>query len=237
MAREVPQAWPRLARSVRWHVLAGALALTVLSLMPGLGISLPQALGFFVLLWVGLWRLLPSHLPIPDFGWGNRITLARVLLLCLLAGLLGQAGQGSWFMVGAGAVFLVLDGLDGYAARRSHTATPFGARFDMETDALFMLVAAALVWDMGKAPSWVLLSGLLRYGFVAAGMLWPRLAQPLPPRRRRGVLAMINAGILTGCFAPIIAPSVASFAAALGLSMLLLSFALDLRYLLRARPG
>ena len=204
--------------------------------MPGLGVSLPQALGFFVLIWVGLWRLLPSHLPVPDFGWGNRITLARVLLLCLLAGLLGQAGQGSWFMVGAATVFLVLDGVDGYAARRSRTASPFGARFDMETDALFVLVAAALLWDMGKVPAWVLLSGLLRYGFVVAGVLWPRLAQPLPPRRRRGVLAMINAGILTGGFAPIIGPAVASSTAALGLVLVSLSFALDLRYLLRSRP-
>ena len=45
----------------------------------------------------------------------------------------------------------------------------FGARFDMEVDALLIQVLAVLAWQWDKAGPWVLMSGLLRYVFVAAG--------------------------------------------------------------------
>ena len=38
-------------------------------------------------------------------------------------------------------------------------ASAFGARFDMETDALLLLVLAALAWQFDKAGAWVLASG------------------------------------------------------------------------------
>ena len=49
---------------------------------------------------------------------------------------------------------------------RSNEASSFGARFDMETDALLILVLAALVWQHGKAGPWILAAGLMRYAFV-----------------------------------------------------------------------
>ena len=56
-----------------------------------------------------------------------------------------------------------------------------GSRFDMETDAALILVLAIFVWRNGKAGPWVLLSGLLRYIFVAAGWMWPWMARRWPP--------------------------------------------------------
>ena len=63
----------------------------------------------------------------------------------------------------------LLDGVDGWLARRDQTASRFGARFDMEIDALLILALSVLAWRHDKAGEWVVISGLLRYVFVAAG--------------------------------------------------------------------
>ena len=44
-----------------------------------------------------------------------------------------------------------LDGVDGWLARRRGMSSAFGARFDMEIDALLVQVLAILVWRYGKA--------------------------------------------------------------------------------------
>ena len=57
------------------------------------------------------------------------------------------------------------DFLDGYLARRAERSC-FGARWDLEIDAFFILLlslSAKLYFGMG---SWVLICGFLRYGFV-----------------------------------------------------------------------
>ena len=63
----------------------------------------------------------------------------------------------------------LLDGVDGWLARRHRIASAFGARFDMEIDALLILALSVLAWRHEKAGAWVVASGLLRYAFVAAG--------------------------------------------------------------------
>ena len=68
---------------------------------------------------------------------------------------------------------LVLDAVDGYVARRTATVSAFGARFDMETDAFLILVLSACV--AGQWGWWVLVLGLARYLFVAAGWALPWL--------------------------------------------------------------
>src|SRR5437867_3690361 len=73
----------------------------------------------------------------------------------------------------AGAIVTLLDGVDGWLARRTHMASTFGERFDMETDALLILVLSVLAWQYDKAGAWLVLAGLLRYLFVAAGWLLP----------------------------------------------------------------
>src|SRR6185437_3130381 len=77
------------------------------------------------------------------------------------------------------------------AARRSGFASAFGARFDLETDAFFVLALSALLYHSGQAGAWVLTAGLMRYTFVAAGWLWSALAAPLPPSRRRKVICVV----------------------------------------------
>lgn len=183
-----------------------------------------------------VWRALPLH-PHPRFGAGNRVTLARFALSALLAALLSEPlardAATAWAVVVVATVAAVADAADGPLARRSGLASAFGARFDMECDAWLTLVLCALVLHFGKAPAWVLASGLMRYAFVAAAWIWPWLAAPLPPRRCRQTVCVVQITLLIVCIGPIVPPPLATTLAALGLAALAASFTIDLVWLAR----
>src|SRR5690606_3710147 len=106
-----------------------------------------------------------------------------------------------------------------------------------ETDALLILVLAALVWQHDKAGAWILLSGLLRYVFVAASYLAPWLAASLAPSRRRQAACVVQIVSLIGALAPVV-PTPASAALALGgLAALVWSFGVDVAWLARHARG
>ena len=113
-----------------------------------------------------------------------------------------------------------LDGVDGWLARRSGMSSAFGARFDMEVDALLILALSVLAWHHGKAGAWVLLSGLLRYVFLAAGWTWPRMQRPLPASRRRQAVCVIQVvGTHRGRCCRRVAPPASSWIAAAALGV------------------
>ena len=120
-----------------------------------------------------------------------------------------------------------LDGVDGWLARRQRIASDFGARFDMEIDALLILVLAILVSQFEKAGAWVIVSGLLRYIFVAAGWYWPWLRAPLPPSRRRQAICVVQILALTLAILPAVEPPLSTMFAAVALASLAYSFLVD----------
>jgi phosphatidylglycerophosphate synthase len=132
-------------------------------------------------------------------------------------------------------VALMLDGVDGWMARRNGMQSPFGARFDMEVDAFFILILAGLIWQSGKAGAWVILSGAMRYGFIVLGWRLPWLKRPLPPRRRRQTVCVIQTAVLALCLTPPLIPPVSTFLAAGALGLLALSFTVDIAWLWRQR--
>lgn len=181
---------------------------------------------------------LPSHRPQGDFGVANRITLTRAVMASAMAtGAVGPVSDaGMWLLTAAAALGLALDGVDGWAARRTRTASAFGARFDMEIDALTIMILAAVLWRQDKVGAWVLLAGLLRYAFVAASRLWPWLSAPLPPReRRRAVCAVLVAGLVVAC-APILTSAAAAPLVAAGIALTAWSFAVDIAWLFNNAP-
>ncbi|MDF2782538.1 MAG: CDP-alcohol phosphatidyltransferase, partial [Geminicoccaceae bacterium] len=138
-----------------------------------------------------------------------------------------------WTLAGLIAVALALDAVDGWLARRLQLVSSFGARFDLEVDALLLLILALLVWQAGRVDAWVLAIGLLRYGFVLAGRVQPWLGAPLPPSRRRKVVCAQQGVTLMLCLLPPVAPVLAGVLAATALAALVLSFAADVRWLAR----
>jgi phosphatidylglycerophosphate synthase len=180
--------------------------------------------------------LAARHLRAPAFGAANGVTLARGALTVMLLALLG-APAAEWWLVGLATLAAALDGVDGALARRRGQSSEFGARFDLETDALLILVLAALVWQHGKAGAWVLLAGLLRYLFVAASRVLPWLGRALPPSRRRQTVCVVQIVSLIGALVPVVALPTSAALALAGLVVLIWSFAVDVAYLARqARP-
>ena len=178
---------------------------------------------------------LPKHHPFVSFGAANQVTAVRGALVALLAGLIGERNAvGLPALVTAAATTVaVLDGLDGWLARRKQMSSDFGARFDMEIDALFIMVLAALAWQFDKAGAWVLLSGLLRYVFVGAGSIVSWLRRPLPPSARRKFIAVVQVVALILAVAPFVPAAVAAGIAAIGLCALTGSFLADVLWLRR----
>jgi len=109
--------------------------------------------------------------PSGRFGPANAVTAGRLLLLLLL---LGFAHRFSSLVLAVGFLSaLLLDIVDGFVARRGGHASPFGASFDMEVDAVLILFVGYLLWLRGGHGLWVLIPGLLRYVYVLVLVLVP----------------------------------------------------------------
>jgi phosphatidylglycerophosphate synthase len=163
------------------------------------------------------------------FGPANQVTLVRAVLVAGLASLIAQPATPpvAWSIVWIATVAALLDGVDGWVARRTGTVSAFGTRFDMETDAALILVLAILVWQYGKAGPWVLLSGLLRYAFVAAGWVWPWMQAPLASTLRAKIICVAQIVALIVAMAPSMTPPTSSAVAAAALLALCYSFLVD----------
>jgi phosphatidylglycerophosphate synthase len=176
-----------------------------------------------------------GHHPFPQFGAANSVTLVRVSLVAGVAGFIGEAPSDRIAWVAAAAVTAValLDGVDGWLARRGAQQSAFGARFDMETDAALILILSVLVWHHHKAGVWVLACGLMRYGFVAAGWILPWMAGPLRSTLRGKTVAIAQLAGLGTALLPAVPLPFSAGVAAITLALLVWSFAIDIAWLKR----
>ena len=182
--------------------------------------------------------------PFSRLGAANMVTLARLVITCLLAGLAaelllsGAKLQNSltWFFFGIAALGTALDGLDGFLARRFSTESAFGARFDMEVDAFQIFCLAVITALLLKAGWWVLLSGLLRYAFVAAALVYTPLSRPLFPSWRRKFAAVVQNSVLVMVMIPSVTQPESGYVAALALALLVYSFSVDVLWLTLKSP-
>ncbi len=204
--------------------LAAALFAELAALSPGYLLRAVLLLGAgAVLLVTGL----PAH-PHARFGIANQLTLTRAVGVVLLAALIGEGRPPALDSLTLGVGAAVLDAIDGHLARGRGLASRYGARFDMETDALLIAVLAVLLWTGGRLGVWVLIGGALRYVFVGAQQLVPRLRVDLAPSWRRQACAVLQVVTLLIAFAPFVPQRLAIAAAAVGVVALCASFATDL---------
>jgi phosphatidylglycerophosphate synthase len=207
---------------------------------PALGLSrlviLKSGVVFLVTFALAALEAQRSH-PFPRFGPANTITTLRLAFVAMLAATLGESYSTTlaWSVTAITVGVTVFDGVDGWIARRSGLGSAFGARFDMETDALLLMVLAVLAWRWDRAGVWVIACGLMRYVFVAAGWVWRWIEQPLPPSLRRKTVCVVQIVTLGVIVAPIIPHWLSVAAAAVTLVLLAWSFAVDLMWLARWR--
>jgi len=244
-ARQRPeQGGPRVSAGATLGVAVGGaatvLATFVLARTLVLGDAVVWRAAAGVLVGGGLLLAMTSqHLRAPAFGVANGVTLARGAMTLLLAALIG-ARTGpvlGWAVVAVAVLAVALDGVDGWLARSRNEANAFGARFDMEVDALLILVLAALVWQFDKAGAWILAAGLLRYAFVLTSYRLPWMERELPPSRRRQAVCVLQIVSLIAALVPDVVSPWSDAAALAGLLLLVWSFAIDVVWLARRAHG
>ena len=175
------------------------------------------------------------HHPFERFGAANVVTTVRGLLVSLVIALVGEAPTAAtaWAAALGCTGSTLLDGVDGWMARREGMESDFGARYDMEIDALAILALAVLTWQNGKAGAWIVLAGAMRYLFVAAGYVWHWMTAPLPPSTRRKAVCVIQIVGLSLAVAPCVPVPFSRAIALITLVSLTWSFGVDVLWLRR----
>ncbi|MDF2979658.1 MAG: hypothetical protein K0S40_4386 [Actinomycetospora sp.] len=228
MLARVPRPSPTLVAELTAGALGSAVLLAALAFGAGLGPvglvtgTTAAAALVAVLLGGGVDRLGPA----------GRVTLGRGVLIVGVTALVADPVSVT-ALVACASVALVLDGVDGAVARRRDVASAFGARFDMELDAVLVLVLSVHVAGL-LGSNWVLLIGLARYLFVAAGAVLPWLRGELAPLFSGKVVAAIQGVVLVVVSAQLLPDLVARVLLALALAALAWSFGRDVVRLWRA---
>jgi phosphatidylglycerophosphate synthase len=167
------------------------------------------------------------------FGLPNALTLLRLIVALLLTVVFHGAPGLLWGALVLG--LLALDGVDGAVARRNGTMSEFGALFDMESDALTVLIVVFELWQRGAVGAWILIAGLLRYLYVVCCALLPPAAGEMP----RSLLAryaffVLMVGLATGLAVP---PPLGVAGALVGTVAVTLSFARSFYFSYGARSS
>ena len=230
--------------SLRWKIVGDLVAALVLVTLAAATTPwllefetgyLINALGLYVAIAALLLVNIPRSLPGPGLGHANRITLVRASLIVPIAAIattpITLNTAGAWWVISVSTIALILDGVDGYVSRLRQCGTTFGARFDMELDAFFLLVLSILVWQSGKTGAWITGIGIIRYAFVIAAFFGPWLGRTLPTNLRRKVICVIQGIALLICLGPIIPSTLASLVGSVALCSLVISFGVDIQWL------
>ncbi len=180
-------------------------------------------------------RALHGGYPHARLGACNVITLTRLALTMALLGPLVAGAGPSWPILAVALVTLLLDGADGWVARRQGTTSAFGARFDLEVDSALALVLAIGAATAGTVGPAALLLGLPRYLFAGGMWFFPWMRRDLPPRFSRKTVCVVQLGTLIALQAPVLPAVATPVLMAVALALLAWSFMLDLVWLWRHR--
>ncbi len=224
-----PSRAPRLETWSRGHALASLFGVAVSAALGSAWPLCATSLLSFALLIV---QSRGAFTPAGKFGGPNALTTLR-LALAVSVGLWARVSHVELAVLVL-AIF-ALDGLDGAWARRSGLTGAFGAHFDMEVDATFVMVVELALWQRGLFGAWILTTGLLRYVYVAClALVRPRGGEMPRTRLGRYAFAVLVLGLLGGLVLP--APLSLGFAV-LGTSAVSLSFARSFYWSYAPRRG
>jgi CDP-diacylglycerol--glycerol-3-phosphate 3-phosphatidyltransferase len=159
-----------------------------------------------------------SAAPITPATW---LTLARGLVIAIVAGFATApipAGALAWAPGVLYSLAALADRLDGAVARRTARVTQLGARLDVMTDAVGLLIAPLVGVRWGRLPPWYLALGLAYPTFrLALGLRrtlgWPTYPERLAPDPRARFFAGVQMTVVAAALYPVLPVSIAWTAA------------------------
>jgi phosphatidylglycerophosphate synthase len=157
------------------------------------------ALGLLVRLVAARGRWTPTG----SFGVANALTLGRLAVVAALGAIFPLLPRVAFAFLVLG--IFTLDGIDGWVAKKRREASPFGASFDMETDALCVMMMGLVMWQHHLTGAWVLIAGLWRYLYATIVALMPALSEQPRSRWGRYIFSVLMSSF-TAAFLPLPSP-------------------------------
>ena len=120
--------------------------------------------------------------PLATLSWATWLTIARGLVISLVAGFAlppAPTGGARWLPGALYAVAVLIDRADGALARRTDGVTALGSKLDVVTDAVGLFVAPLVGVRWGRLPPW----------YLALALAYPAFRLALRVRRWRGLPA------------------------------------------------
>ena len=143
----------------------------------------------------GIWFIvyivnIPKYCNLPAYlGYASWVTVIRLSIIFIL-GFTYQQLEGFMLFIGF-LIAIVLDGVDGFLARKFDQSSRVGEGIDMESDAFMVLLISWMHFDSGSLPWWILIPGGLRY-YYELGFFWLRdQGADVPSKRIRATVAVI----------------------------------------------
>jgi len=143
---------------------------------------LPLVASFsFIFLFYSRKRNLTTEPPLFLGNYANQITALRFIISSITALIVYQIPQFISFLLFG--LTILLDGLDGFLARKYKLVSEIGGLFDKTADAYFVLLLSFLLVVKYDIPFWFLGIGYLHYGYelILYGLGWQSLAIPKNP--------------------------------------------------------
>lgn len=161
------------------------------------------------------------------------VTLARGVALAAFTGFLVAGlpdGSLAWVPAVLFAAAAGLDAIDGWIARSTDSESAFGARLDVEVDALTVMFGTLFVVREALVPAVFIAVGLARYLFVFGIWLRHQRDQPvyeLPPSQLRKLLGGLAMGMIWVAMLPAVPASVSRPLALVVLVPFVINFSRD----------
>lgn len=156
-------------------------------------------------------------------GIPNLITIARFIVLMWFA--LFHRGYSDLTLFIAFTVVILLDGLDGFVARRFGQCSSQGEQLDAETDAQLVWLLSWIHYTSGNVDWWILVPGSLRYTYQLL-FFWVPVAPNFPSKKFRATVAVIFFLSLSLTF--VLPVEIATYLLAFASSLIIVSFGLSL---------
>ncbi|MBU2956561.1 CDP-alcohol phosphatidyltransferase family protein [Paracoccus sp. 1_MG-2023] len=225
----------RLPKGLPVALIAGLVLTATVGTFLGTAAAASVGMAIFALTGAGIAQLMRWHYPHRVFGGCNAVTLMRTALTVALIVPLIAGNPAGWWVASVAGIALIMDGIDGWLARRSGLSSEFGARFDMEVDAALALVLSLHALVGSPIGPEVLLLGVMRYLFVLAGICHHAFRQPLPPSFLRKAICVMQLGALILLQLPMVSPDAGIIIGRIAAGALIWSFGTDAIWLWRHR--